>query len=137
MTSRFCSKVCIPLQFYERLFLCTFLAQTVYALLKKSPLKWTFLRFSSTQVKICQIPYANFETTSRFLFKFCIPLQFHEKELLCTFLAQKIYFAEKEPIKVKIFVTFEQSGQNLSNSLHQFWNNKLIPLQIFYPPSVS
>ena len=47
-----------------------------------------------------------------------------------------IYFAHKEPIRVKIFETFERSGQNLSNSLHQFWNNKLIPLQVLYPASV-
>ena len=38
-----------------------------------------------------QIPYANFETTSRFLSKFCIPLQFYERLFLCTFLAQIIY----------------------------------------------
>ena len=41
---------------------------------KRSPLKWKFLRLSSAQVKICQIPFANFETTSQFLSKFCIPL---------------------------------------------------------------
>ena len=34
--------------------------------------------------------YANFEITSRFLSKFCIPLQFYERYLPCTFLAQKI-----------------------------------------------
>ena len=38
---------------------------------------------------------------------------------------------------MKIFETFECSGQILSNSLCQFWNNKLIPLQILYPSSVS
>ena len=59
--------------------LCTFLAQTIYTLLKKSPLKLKFLRLSSARVIFCQIPYANFKTTSRFLYKFCIPLQFHEK----------------------------------------------------------
>ena len=48
-----------------------------------------------------------------------------------------IYFAQKESIKVKIFETFECSGQNLSNSLCQFWNDKSIPLQILYPSSVS
>ena len=47
------------------------------------------------------------------------------------------YFAQKEPIKVKIFEIFECSGQNLSNSFCQFWNNKSIPLQILYPFSVS
>ena len=56
-----------------------FLAETIHTLLKRSLLKWKFLRLSSAQVKICQIPYANFETTSRFLSKFCIPLQFHER----------------------------------------------------------
>ena len=78
-TSRFPSKFCISLQFHGRLFLCTFLAQRMYTLLKKSPLKWKSLRLWSAQVKICQILYANFETASRFLSKFCIPLQFHEK----------------------------------------------------------
>ena len=53
------------------------------------------------------------------------------------FSSNNIYFAQKEPIKMKIFETFECSGQNLSNSLCQFWNGKLIPLQILYPCSVS
>ena len=44
------------------------------------------------------------------------------------FLENNIYFAHKEPIKVKIFETFERSGQNLSNSLCQFLNGKSIPL---------
>ena len=53
------------------------------------------------------------------------------------FSSKNIYFAQKEPIKVKIFETFECSGQNLSNSLCQPWNGKSIPLQILYPSSVS
>ena len=36
-----------------------------------------------------------------------------------------------------IFETFECSGQILSNSLCQFWNDKSIPLQILYPSSAS
>ena len=79
MASRFFSKFCIPLQFHERLFLCTFLAQTIHNLLKRSLLKCKFLRLLSARVKVCKIPYANFEMTSRFLSKFCIPLQFHER----------------------------------------------------------
>ena len=51
-----------------------FLARTIYTLLKRSPLKWKFLILSSAQVKICQILYVNFETTSQFLFKFCVIL---------------------------------------------------------------
>ena len=56
---------------------------------------------------------------------------------LYLFSSNNIYFAQKEPIKVNIFETFECWGQNLSNSLRQFWNDKLIPLQILYPISVS
>ena len=51
--------------------------------------------------------------------------------------SRNIYFPQIEPIKVNIFETFECSGQNLSNSLCQFLNDKLIPLQILYPYSVS
>ena len=38
---------------------------------------------------------------------------------------------------MKIFETFEHSGQNMINSLCQFLNGKLIPAQILYPSSVS
>ena len=38
---------------------------------------------------------------------------------------------------MKIFETFECSGQNWSNSLCQFWNDGSIFLQILYPSSVS
>ena len=53
------------------------------------------------------------------------------------FSSNNIYFAQKEPIKVKIFETFECSGQNLSNSFCQFWNDKSILLQTLHPSSVS
>ena len=53
------------------------------------------------------------------------------------FSSNNICFAQKEPIKVKIFETFECSGQNLSNSLCQFWNDKSIPLQMLYLSSFS
>ena len=49
------------------------------------------LRLLSALVKFCQIPYVNFETKSQFLSKCSIPLQFHERLILCTFLAQTIY----------------------------------------------
>ena len=96
------------------------------------------MRLSSAHVKFCQIPYVNFETTSRFLSKFCIPLQFHERWLLCIFFSSSnIYSVQKESSKVKFFENFECSGQHLSNFLCQFWNDKLIPFQILYPSSVS
>ena len=56
-----------------------FLPQIIYTLLKRNLLKRKFLRLSKAQVKICQISYVIPETTSRFLSKFCIPLQFYER----------------------------------------------------------
>ena len=52
------------------------------------------------------------------------------------FSSNNVCFAQKDPIKVKILETFECSGQNLPNSLCQFWNGKSISLQILYPTSV-
>ena len=40
-----------------------FLAQTLFALVESSLLKWKFFRFLSVRVKICQIPHVNFELT--------------------------------------------------------------------------
>ena len=81
-----------------------FLAKTTYTLLKKSSLKWRFLRLSSAQVRICRFPYVNFITTNRFFSKFCITLEFHERKLLCTFLAQTVYaLLKRSSLKWKVF----------------------------------
>ena len=137
-TTHFLSKLCISFQLHGRLFFCSFLTQTIYTLLKRSLLKWKFLRFWNVPVKFCQIPYGNFETTSCFLSNFCIFLQFHKRLFLCTFFSSNnIYFAEKEPIKMKNFEILECSGQILSNSLWQFWNDKWPSLQFWYLSSVS
>ena len=53
------------------------------------------------------------------------------------FRPNNIYFAQKEPIKGKVFETFVCSDQNLSNFLCQFWNDESIPLQVLYTSSVS
>ena len=50
------------------------LAQTLYTLVKSSWLKCKLLILSSSRVKIHQIFYFNFETTSQFLFRFFIIL---------------------------------------------------------------
>ena len=42
--------------------------------------------------------------------------RFTKKNSLALFNSNNIYFAQKEPIKVKLFETFECSGQNLFNS---------------------
>ena len=39
------------------------------------------------------------------------------------FSSNNVYFAQKEPIKVKIFETYKCPGQNSSNSSRQFWND--------------
>ena len=136
-TSRFLSKFCISFQFHERLFLCTFLVQRIYTFPKRSQLKWTFFRFLSVPDKFCEIPSASFEIRIRFLSKFCVPLPVSWKITPLYFLnSNNIYFAQKEPIKMKIFETYVCSGQNLSNFLCQFWNDELIPLQLSYPTSV-
>ena len=53
------------------------------------------------------------------------------------FSSNNIYFAQKEPIKMKIFETFKCSGQNSLNSSCQLWNDKSVPLQIFRNSSLS
>ena len=114
------------------------MSQKIYTLLKRWLLKWKFLRLLSARFKTCQIPDVNFETTSQFPSKYFIPLQFHERQFLCTFFSSNnIYFGQKEIIKVKILETFKWSDQNLSNSLCQFLNDKSILLQILYPYSIS
>ena len=136
-TSPFLSYFCFPLQSHVRLFLCNFLAQTICTLLKRSPLKWQFLRLSSSWVKFYQIPYANFEMMYRYLSKFCITFQFHEGLLLCTFIAQTIYtLLIRSALKWKSLRLFEHSGQNLTNSFCQFLNDKLILLKVLHPFSL-
>ena len=57
--------------------------------------------------------------------------------LMYLFSSNNIYFPQEEPIKMKSLETFECPDQNLSNSLCQFWNDNLIPLQIWYPSPLS
>ena len=51
--------------------------------------------------------------------------------------SDSVYFAQKERIKMKIFLDFWVLEQNLSNSLCQFWNDESIPLQMLHHSSVS
>ena len=52
------------------------------------------------------------------------------------FRSKIIYFALKGPIKVQILGTSEYPDQNSPTSC-QFWNNKLVFVQIFHQSSVS
>ena len=90
-----------------------FLAQTIYTLLKRNPLKWTFLRlfeYSGRNLSNFLCQFGNDKT---------IPLQILYPSSvswkippLYFFSSNNIYFAPKEPIKVKMFETFKCSGQN-------------------------
>ena len=138
MKSRFLSEFFIPLQFYGRLFLCTFSAQTICTLLKRSLLNLKSLRLSSAQVKICQILYALFFKDKSIPFQILHPSSVSWKITpLYFFSSNNIYFAQKEHIKMKIFGTFKCSGQNSSNSTCQFWNDKSILLQNLHDSSLS
>ena len=58
---------------------------------------------SSVHVNIRQIPHVIFDTTGQFFLKFCINLSCHERQLLCTFLAETLYtFITRNPLKCKI-----------------------------------
>ena len=59
-------------------------------------------RLSTARMKINQIPYVIFQTTSQFSFKFCITFQYHDTKFLWNFLAELLCFGQKEPIKVQI-----------------------------------
>ena len=115
---RFRNDKLIPLQIFypsslhQRLFLCSFLAQRIYTLLNRSPLKWKFFIVSSARVKFCLIPYANSKVTSWFLYKFCISLQFHEKLFLCSFLSQRMYSLLKRSLLKWKVLRFSSARSN-------------------------
>ena len=106
-----------------------------------------FAQKEAIKVKIFQTSKCSGQNLSNSLCQFSnkwIPLQILYLPLvswkitsLYFFSSKNVYFAQKEIIKVKIFETFKWSGQNLSNSLCQFWKDNLIPLQILYPSLVS
>ena len=81
-TSHLIFKFCITIQCHERWLPCTYLAQTLYTLVKKSLLKCKSLRLSSARLKISLVPHITFEMTSQFFFKFFIIHQFQYKKSL-------------------------------------------------------
>ena len=107
-----------------------------------------FAQKDQVKVKVFETFHCSGQNLSNSLCQFwndkSIPLQILNPSLvsrkitpLCFFSSKNLYFAQKNHIKVNIFETFDCSGENLSNSLCQIWNDKLIPLQILYPSSVS
>ena len=111
------------------------LAQTIYTLL---PIKMKIFVISECLGQIlsnCLGQFWNDES---------IPLQIlYPSSVSCNiiplyfFTSNVMYFAEKEPIKMKFFETSECPGQILSNFLCQFWNDEFIPVEVLHPSSIS
>ena len=56
---------------------------------------------------------------------------------LYLFSSNNIYFALKEPIKMKVFETFKCLGENSSNSSYKLWNDNSVPYQMLRNSSWS
>ena len=136
-TGQFFLKFCINLSCHERQLLCTFLAETLYTFITRNPLKCKILRLSSAHVKIRQIPHANFETTSQFLFKFFIILSVSTNKSSVNFELMDFLLFIKRSHQSPNFETFKCSGENFPNSSSHFLNRKSVFLQILDHSSVS
>ena len=103
---------------------CIFLAQASYTLDKNSPSKWNFWtlqRLGGLKFTICEI-------TSHFFFKISIIPQYHERWLICTFLAKTLYdFYNKSSSKCKISDFFGCSGKNSPN----LYFDRLLLLKVY------
>ena len=103
---------------------------------QKELIKMKFLRLSSGRVKFCQIPYANFERTSRFLYKFVSLFSFMKANSSILFLAQKIYtLLEGSPLKWK-FVRLSSAGSSFLKFLMPILEQRVDSSTNLYPFSV-
>ena len=101
------------------------------------PLKWKFLRFLSAWVKICWIPYANFEMTSQFYFKFGSFFIVIKHNSPVGFKLMHFLFCIKGSNESPNFENFVCSGEDLPNSSSHFPNHKSAFLQVFHHSLVS
>ena len=110
-------------------------------------------RLSTAPMKINQIPYAIFQATSWFSFKFCITLRCHDTYFVWNFFNWNIIcFWQKEPIKAQFFrllsalmkvhpilhVSFETKRSGFIQILHHCsmsW--KIMPLYFFSSNLIS
>ena len=95
-------RFCITLQCLEIQLLCTILAQTLYTLFKRSPLKCKFLGLLCSQVKIRQIPYVNFETIVNLSSDFSSFFSVIIYNSSVSFNSCILYFGQKDPMKIPI-----------------------------------
>ena len=59
-------------------------------------------RLLTACMKINQIYYVMFRDTSQFSFQFCISFYYHDRQFFSNFLAEKLHFGQKEPVKVQL-----------------------------------
>ena len=136
MKIQFLSKFCITLQSYQTTPLYFFSSNVIY-IGRREPIKVSVFETFECSVQ-------NLSNSScQFWNDKSIPYQIlHHSWVLSKltplylFSSNNIYFAQKDPFKVKTLETFECSGQNLSNASCQFWNDKLIRLQNFHHSSL-
>ena len=116
---------------------CTFLAQKLYTLAKTRPLKSKLLKLLSSRVKICQIPYVYFETTSQFFFRFFIILRFITHNSSENLQLMHFLLWTKGSHESANFDTFKCSDENLPKCSCHFPKRKSVFLQILNDSSVS
>ena len=128
---------CIPLQFHERLLLRTFLAQTIYTLLIRSPLKWKFWDFQVLGSKFIKflMSILNWQVNSFSNFaSFFIVITYNSS---VDFKLILFLLWIKWSHQYLNFETFNCSGENLAYSSCHFPNHKSVFFQILHHPSVS
>ena len=115
-----------------------FLVQTIYNLLKRSSLKWKSSRlFECSGQNLSNSTCQSWNDKSISLQIWYLSSVSWKITPLYFFSSNKIYFAQKELIKMKIFETFKYLGQNSSNSSCQLWNGKSAPIQTLCNSSLS
>ena len=128
-------KFCITLQCHERWLPCTFLAQILYTLVTRSPLKCKFFRFLSARVKfvkfLMSILKRQVNSSSVFVPFFIVII--HNSSVNFNL----IYFLlwTKKSYQSPNFDTCECSGENFLNSLCYFPYHKSVFLQILHNSS--
>ena len=105
--------------------LCTFLAQALYTLARRSPFK-----VQSTRIKIRQISHVSFKTASQFLFNIYNIVMTHN--LSVNFKLIHFLLWTKGSHQSPNFDTFECSGENFLNSSCHFSNLNSVVLQILH-----
>ena len=94
-----------------------FFRLTLYTLIKRSSLKYKFFRFSSSCIKIRQIPHVNFGLTSQFLLRFGIILLCHGTKIPGKFSVHIFTTLDKRNFKHAVMKIYD-------NSWCHFWKHR-------------